>query len=1018
MRRVRSLVPLLCLLSAALPARAQTANLLPNPSFETGAARPDGWTLFAGGNWEFDGRQPSGGAQLPAGGERCVSVTGTGDDSSWWASTPSGLQPDQLYQVSYWVRRQSGGGGTVIAGLNLVNRDASAGSEWERREFFFRAPRELEGAFFRLGQWHSAGVIRFDDAALIPAVVVHRGSSRGMVLGAGETVTAGRYTARHLLGGPGSTDFRCLDRFTAAFNSNRWVFSGPAEVIYRHSLARLPQTEAEVEVNVNWRERGSLIVEAGRDGRSWVRLGEVGELKRVAFPIPGELLPAREVYVRLRSEGDTSLQVDDYRYRCRLPEADSVGRAVGESQYLGVLRRSPDLEVQVEELGDLLPAGSNQAELLIRNRGPRRSLRLAVVIEKAESVVSQCEQAVPIAAGATQRVRLGYDLNGPGQYTLRLFCAASGSEPLWEARGDFMVPPLYDSGGELLSEDARAAIWWCEPERKVSRTRGLPKAKGLALRLSAAGNEYEAAQLVLAARAPLTGCQVTAADLVADSGARLPASEIEIRSVEYVPVTDPTDEVGAPGEWPDPLPLHRGPVDLPAGQNQAFWITVHVPEGTPEGDYCGEIRVSANGWSQEVPVVVHVWGFDLPRETHVRSGFGLSPRLIKRYHNLQTEEEVQQVFDLYLRSFASHRVAPYSVGREIAVTWTKAPSGEVVPQIDFTSFDAAARHALDELGFNSFVLHLPGLGGGTFHSRYLGEIAGHQQGTPEHEAAFTRYLREVQSHLAQQGWLDKAYIYWFDEPEPKDFDFVREGMRLIHRAGPRLTRMLTTHPNPALHGDVDLWCLPTSTLDPEVVAQRKKAGEEIWWYLCTGPKAPYFTLFLDHYGTEMRLWLWETWKYGLDGILVWETNYWTSEAAYPPPSLQNPWQDPMSWTSGYGLSEGARQPWGNGDGRFFYPPNRDPADTSTKYLEGPVPSIRWELLRDGVEDYEYFWLLRSEVERLKQSGADPSAYAEAERLLDVPAEVCADLTHFALTPEPIHSHRARLAQAIEQLRQR
>ncbi len=38
----------------------------------------------------------------------------------------------------------------------------------------------------------------------------------------------------------------------------------------------------------------------------------------------------------------------------------------------------------------------------------------------------------------------------------------------------------------------------------------------------------------------------------------------------------------------------------------------------------------------------------------------------------------------------------------------------------------------------------------------------------------------------------------------------------------------------------------------------------------------------------------------IEGILVWETTYWNSPAAYPDANQpQNPDTDPMSWTSGY-----------------------------------------------------------------------------------------------------------------------
>jgi hypothetical protein len=34
-------------------------------------------------------------------------------------------------------------------------------------------------------------------------------------------------------------------------------------------------------------------------------------------------------------------------------------------------------------------------------------------------------------------------------------------------------------------------------------------------------------------------------------------------------------------------------------------------------------------------------------------------------------------------------------------------------------------------------------------------------------------------------------------------------------------------------------------------------------------------------------------------------------------------------------------------------------------LDGPVNSVRWENLRDGMEDYEYFWLLSQAINRVE-----------------------------------------------------
>ncbi len=337
-------------------------------------------------------------------------------------------------------------------------------------------------------------------------------------------------------------------------------------------------------------------------------------------------------------------------------------------------------------------------------------------------------------------------------------------------------------------------------------------------------------------------------------------------------------------------------------------------------------------------------------------------------------------------------------------------------RLDFTAWDKAMERGIDHYGFNSFRLGIPGMGGGTFHARREPELLGFGASTPHYQAMFHSYCSQVQEHLRRKDWLDEAYVYWFDEPAPKDYAFVNNGFAGLKAAAPDLNRMLTEQVEPALIGGPNIWCPVSNQYQHEPAEQRREHGEKLWWYICTGPKAPYCTLFIDHPGTELRVWLWQTWQRKIDGILVWQTNYWTSTAAYPDTDHpQNPYEDPMGWRSGYSTPKGEKRPWGNGDGRFIYPP-LEAADARPvgPVLEGPVDSIRWEMLRDGIEDYEYLVMLK----RLLAAKGDRLDKTQRDRytgLLDVPADITRDMTTFTTDPAPIERHRDRVARAIASL---
>ncbi len=328
-------------------------------------------------------------------------------------------------------------------------------------------------------------------------------------------------------------------------------------------------------------------------------------------------------------------------------------------------------------------------------------------------------------------------------------------------------------------------------------------------------------------------------------------------------------------------------------------------------------------------------------------------------------------------------------------------------KVDFGAWDAQAAKYLDGYKFDAFSVPLQGLGGGTFYSRSYGRFGPFRQGTEGYRALMRKYALQLETHLAAKGWLGMEYIYWFDEPEEKDYEFVKEGMAEIRAAGPKLRRMLTEEPNAALEGSVDIWCPILDQGAPAKIKERLDAGETVWWYVCTGPRAPYLGLFIDHPATDLRVWSWLSWKYGVTGLLVWQSNYWTSPCAYPK-DVQDPWKDPMSYVSGYGFTPGYVDFWGNGDGRFIYPP-RNVAGPS---VAGPVDSIRWEALRDGIEDYEYLALLKRTLDAARAGGADVSRFAS---LLSVPEAICADARTYTRDAAPIYERRRAVANAVEEL---
>lgn len=537
-------------------------------------------------------------------------------------------------------------------------------------------------------------------------------------------------------------------------------------------------------------------------------------------------------------------------------------------------------------------------------------------------------------------------------------------------------------------------VCWAQSSgRKVLRGRPPPTAGGNALKIAAARNEAESAQLVIRPDHTLEGVRLTS---VMPEGI-----DVEIKRVGYVLVELPMDSMGARGFWPDPIfDQDDEGCTIAAGENQPFWVTAKPRKGMKAGTYRGEIEVSAEQGATRfsMPIEVRVFGFDFPDRMTCETAFGLTYNTVFEYHHATNKTDKAAIVEKYLEMYSRHHISPYTPYNGIsaapyAVKWTKTTDpADSMPYFTWGAWDAAISNALYNLNFNTFRLQLTGLGGTEPLSRQprkVRTINGVAETNALYETYMERYLKAVEDHIEEMGWLDNAFVYSFDEPNAEDYDYMREDLERIKRYAPQLRRMVTMEPKESLYGSVSLWCPITEKYNGEKARARQKAGDDVWWYITFSSKKPKVNEHIEHAGVDMRVWLWQAWIEGVQGVLIWDTVCWNRKSVYPD-SLQNPYEDSTVWSTS--------TPWNSGEGKYVYPPE-ECFRTTDAVIAGPVDSIRFEMLREGLEDYEYFAMLKKAV---------PNS-----TLLSVPPDIASSLDDYSTDPAGMESHRVRLAEAIE-----
>lgn len=534
-------------------------------------------------------------------------------------------------------------------------------------------------------------------------------------------------------------------------------------------------------------------------------------------------------------------------------------------------------------------------------------------------------------------------------------------------------------------------VWTVTDTRRVLRE---DPAEPLApVALAAARGEWESFQVLARADEPVAGVNVVASDLVGPGGAVIAADDVRLFRQHQLDMTVGTfrNEDFRPGWYPDPLipfrhpvtrePLSGGrcqavPFDLPAGQTHGFWVDVYVPPDAAAGEYLGTYRVTAaDGRAEDVPVVLTVWDFELPRVSTLRTALGSPAERMRGYYAQRAKAGIEpeptdwaEVDAQCAEMLTRHRInATPPPGSLVPVA---QPDGSfAIPEEQIAAF----RQFVDRYHVNAFVVPHP-------RSAVRDPVA-----EKEKLHAWLAAWDRAAEKLDRPGVL--FYTYLKDEPNDEEaYDYVQTWGRAVREAG-SVVKVLVVEQTWTqdeawgdLYGAVDIWCPLFSLFRPESAAKRQALGETVWTYtaLCQREPTPWW--HIDYPLLNYRVPAWIAWRYRIRGLLYWGgMSYWRG--------VEDPWTDPKTLDR----RAGREQPLFNGEGTIVYP------GRAVGY-EGIAPSLRLKALRDGIEDYEILSIL-------ERAG-------RADEAQEVVLPLAESWFHWETDPAAYERARAKLAEMV------
>ena len=419
-------------------------------------------------------------------------------------------------------------------------------------------------------------------------------------------------------------------------------------------------------------------------------------------------------------------------------------------------------------------------------------------------------------------------------------------------------------------------------------------------------------------------------------------------------------------------PLEDGGATVAPGMTRQVWLILHSRGVAPQ-QYAGKVAVTAGDAHFEVPLSAVVYPVEMPADpTYTAQSWGYFTWKPSKGFEQQAAAEQE-------RCYANAHVLHHTY-----IPWPRVDkeTGKLVRpvEVDFAKLD----EMLDYRPYVRQWLLWTGFEFGYMDLNYQRASDIPEVGTPEHEALFKEWVRQIRDHMLARGFpTDKWAFYWVDEPGDAGFEkYIVPSSTFAKQVDPTILiwedhqislEMLEKYPDA-----IDIHCCPLKYYreHPEIlehVLAEEQAGVH---YVVGSAKASdphqYYRL---HHMAAVEL--------GLDGAGMWV--------------------------------------WGDDGGQF-----NDYAGPYPSYgmvyatANGPISGKRREAWREGIEDVE-LWRHLGRVAQ-ESGGADlVRLHREGPALLVSRKDGRVDLVQVdqhSGTPEQLMEMRLKVLQAVAAARKK